>query len=138
MGAHRAEHPQRQLGLAPKQSQKPRLLHQQYLRRFEGARVRRVAGRGRQGRLGKRLAGAKDMDDLFLSGGVDAMNVDRALLRNVEALRRSAFSEEIVAFVERLNQGDVRDGLQIARRKSGKELAAAQSVDDRGLLKICD
>jgi len=66
------------------------------------------------------------------------MNVDRALLRNVKALRGRAFPEEIIAFVERLNQGDVRDSIQIARRKPGKKLATAQGVDNRGLLKICE
>ena len=113
-----------------------RLLHQQYLRRFQRARVRRIAGRRRQGRLGKRLAGAKDVDDLFLARGVDAMNVDRALLRDVKALRGSAFAKEVIAFVERLNEGDVRDGIQIARPQAGEKLAAAERVDDRGLLKV--
>ena len=102
------------------------------------ARARLPGSRTRcQGRFGQGFSGAEDVDDLLLAGGVDSMDVDRAFLRDVEALRGSAFAKEVVAFVERLDQGDVRNGIQVARRESGKKPAAAQGAGNRGLPKVC-
>jgi hypothetical protein len=56
------------------------------------------------------------MDDLFLAAGADAVNVDGALLDNVEAARRLAFAEEIIAFAQRGSAGPRRAG----RRKAGR------------------
>ena len=89
-----------------------------------------------EGRFGKGFAGPEDVDDLLLADGVDAVDVDGASLDDVEALRGGALAEEVIARVERLDEGDVGDGTQIAGGEAGEELAAAERVGDRDLLEF--
>ena len=42
----------------------------------------------------------KDMDNLHLPRGADAMDADHASLHNEEALARLSFAEEIFAFLQ--------------------------------------
>jgi hypothetical protein len=77
------------------------------------------------------------MDDLFLAGGIDAMDIDRALLRDVETQSGSAFPKQVIILLKRLDQSDVRNCIQVRRGEPSEELAAAQRVDHRGLLEFC-
>jgi hypothetical protein len=78
------------------------------------------------------------MDNLFLPRGVDAMNVDRALLRDVKALGGSPFTKEGIAFLKRLDDGKRCDRIQIVRPEAGKELAPAERVHKDGLFQFCE
>ena len=78
------------------------------------------------------------MDDLLLARSIDAMNVDGALLRDVKTLRGRAFAKEIIPLVQGLDNGDLRDAIQVTSAKAGKKPAALERVDDRGLLQRCE
>ncbi len=52
---------------------------------------------GAGARLGKRIAGAENVDDLFLAGGGDPMDVHGAALNYVKAVRGIAFVKQVTA-----------------------------------------
>ena len=93
MSAHRAKHAQREFRALPQQFQERRPRDEEHARLFEGASIRRIADVLGQSRFRKAFAGAKDVDDLRFAGRIDAMDVDRALVHNVEALKGRTLPE---------------------------------------------
>src|SRR5882672_4622470 len=69
------------------------------------------------------------MDDLLLSGGIDAMHVDGARLHDVEAERCFALVKEIAALGDWLDRCDVSNDVQFRQGNASEELAASKRVD---------
>ena len=70
------------------------------------------------------------MDDLLLAGGANAMNVHSAALHDVKSVGGVAFVEKIIAFSQRLQNGDFGNRFQIRLGQAGEKLAAPQRVND--------
>jgi hypothetical protein len=87
VSAHRPKHAQRQFRALAQQFQESRLRDEKHARLFEGASIRRIAGVLGQSRFRKTFARAEDVDDLRFAGSIDAMDIDRALVHHVEALK---------------------------------------------------
>ena len=70
---------------------------------LQRAGVRGVALFRRQRRFGKGITRAKDVDDLLLAGGIDAVDIDGTALHNIKANGGGTFVKEVFA----LGQGFV-------------------------------
>src|SRR6266540_4595273 len=70
------------------------------------------------------------MNDLFFAGRADAVDVDRAALDDVKAVRRVAFAKEILSLFQRLEHRDSGDVFQVGQRQSREQLATAKRVDE--------
>ena len=126
VSAHRCKHAQREFRALSQQFQKRRLRDEEDARLFEGASIRRIAGVLEKSRFRKAFADAKDVDDLRFAGRIDAMDVDRALVHNVEALSVRTLPEQVVAFPKPFVHDKGRDPLQVFSRELGKQVAAAK------------
>jgi hypothetical protein len=60
------------------------------------------------------------VDDLRFAGRIDAMDVDRALVHNVEALSVRTLPEQVVAFPKPFVHDKGRNPLQVLGREFGK------------------
>src|ERR1051326_3589568 len=100
MTAHRSQHAQSQLGLAPKQVKNSRLLDEQDLTWLDRASIGGVTGFRRERYLGKRIANSKNVNDLLPAASADSMHVHRSRLHNVKAGRRIAFMKEIFPLLQ--------------------------------------
>jgi hypothetical protein len=67
---------------------------------FNGASVGRVTVFRGEGRLGEGLTASKDVNDLFSTGSIYAMDVNGADLHRVKAVGFITFAEEVVPFFE--------------------------------------
>jgi hypothetical protein len=92
MKTHPSEHPQREFWTATQQRKEAGLLNQNNLGTIDGARIRRVSGFSSKCRFGQRFTRSKNMNDLLFAGSARPMNVNRAALNNVKAVRRIAFA----------------------------------------------
>ena len=133
MLAHRTQHSQRQFRTPPEQRKHLIFRDEQHGRIFDRAGVGGVSTVAGQGRFGKRLTGAEDVNDLLFSKLADAVHIDGPALNNVESLRSSALMEKVFAFRELPRDSEGGDGFQITCWNAGEKLGGAQRVrrDDR-------
>lgn len=136
MGTHGTEHAKGQIGATGNEIEKGFFGNQQDGAGFNGPGVGGVAGGGGKRGFGERFAGAKDMDDLFLTGRIDAMDVDCAALHHIETLRIVALSKEVLVAVYMAQDGNTGDGGNILTGETGKQLAAPQCASDTDELEI--
>ena len=116
-------------GWRRRNAQNAGLLHQQHLGRFQRAGIGGIALLGGQRDFGKDSPAAKDVDDLLLAGGVDAMDIYRTALDDVETAGGSP-SWKSIALGQGLDDRCCGDVLQVRQRQTGEELATAQRVGD--------
>ena len=126
--AHRAEHPECELGTIAEQRQDIRLRHEENCARLDCPRIRRISTWARERSFCKGLAGAENGDDLFLARGAYAMHVHRPALHDIKAFRRRALTKKILSLGELLWNYERRDQLEILVRQPGEKLAATQRV----------
>ena len=72
MGAHRAEHAQREVGSTPKQFENLDLRDQQDSARLDSARVGEVSAWRSESGLGKGFTGPENVDNLLFAGNKTA------------------------------------------------------------------
>src|SRR5437762_2276585 len=68
------------------------------------------------------------MDDLLFPCGINAVDVDRALLHNVKAFRAISFAEKIIAFPEMFENDERCDRRDVGCGQSHEKLATAQRI----------
>jgi len=77
----------------------------------------------------------KDMDDLHLPRGADAVDVDHASLHDEEALARLSFAEEILVFLQISHRGKRADLSDVGIREPCKDSRAEQCIcNDEGFV----
>jgi hypothetical protein len=76
------------------------------------------------------------VDDLLFASGIDPMHIKRAALHDIESAREFAFAEEVFAFLEGFNDGNLSDMVEIDVGEAAKELAASQRICDSNLLEL--
>ena len=99
------------------------------------AKCTRVGGitfAGNEGWLCKGVAGMKDMDNLRLACGVDAMDADHAPLHNKETLTGLTFAEKDIRPLSRFItfENELISAIQ-AERKSCKDLERSKNLNDK-------
>ncbi len=108
--------------------QKLRLLNNQNLRTLDRARVHGARVRRGEEAFPAGFARADNVNDMLLACFVDAMEVDRAGLHNVDALRLVAVAEKIFPLLQRFLPGEFRDPKEILRRQIGQQLAEPSTL----------
>jgi hypothetical protein len=134
--AHGAEHTEGEVGLLPEDLDEAGFLDMEDLSRFEGAGIGWVALSGGECTFCEGVTGVEEVNDLFLAGAVDSVDVYGAGLDNEEAGGGVAFVEEVFVWLEFADAGDGGDAFEVIGGEFTEEVAATQGIQEGGLAEV--
>lgn len=134
--AHGAEHPECEVGLLTEDFEEAGFLDMENLGGFQGAGIGGVSLAGGECSLGEGVSGAKEVDDLFFAGAVDAVDIDGPGLDDEEAGGGVAFVEEVFIGLEVSDAGDGGDPFEVIGGQFAEEVAATQGIEEGGLAEV--